>query len=90
MHRFILSPDLKNRHLSKGRQKETEELSKKPSKLSHAQAASVPLAGLTALQGLRRAGAKEGSKVFIPAGSGGVGSLAIQIAKKRGHHGDLR
>jgi len=61
---------------------ETPELAKKPSGISHVQAAGVPLAGLTALQALRKAGVKEGSKVFIPAGSGGVGSLAIQIAKK--------
>jgi len=61
---------------------EPNELAKKPAKLSHSEAAAVPLAGLTALQALRRAGCKEGSKVFVPAGSGGVGSLAIQIAKK--------
>jgi alcohol dehydrogenase len=57
-------------------------LGKKPSNLSFSEAASIPLAGLTALQALRKGGVKEGSKVFIPAGSGGVGSLAIQIAKK--------
>lgn len=61
---------------------EVPELAKKPESLSHVQAAGVPLAGLTALQALRKGGVKEGSKVFIPAGSGGVGSLAIQIAKK--------
>lgn len=58
------------------------EVAKKPSNISFAEAASIPLAGLTALQSLRRGGVKEGSKVFIPGGSGGVGSLAIQIAKK--------
>ena len=58
------------------------EIGKKPSNLTHVQAAAVPLAGLTALQALRRGGVTEGSKVFIPAGAGGVGSLAIQIAKK--------
>lgn len=58
------------------------ELAKKPKNLSHVEAASVPLAGLTALQALRKGGVTKGSKVFIPAGSGGVGSLAIQIAKK--------
>lgn len=58
------------------------EVAKKPSNLSFCEAASIPLAGLTALQALRRGGVKEGSKVFIPGGSGGVGSLAIQIAKK--------
>lgn len=60
----------------------TTELAKKPSNISFTEAASIPLAGLTALQALRRGNVKEGSKVFIPGGAGGVGSLAIQIAKK--------
>jgi len=58
------------------------EIAKKPSNISFSEAASIPLAGLTALQSLRAGGVKEGSKVFILGGAGGVGSLAIQIAKK--------
>jgi len=58
------------------------ELAKKPTNLSFSEAASIPLAGLTAYQSLRRGAVKEGSKVFIPGGAGGVGSLAIQIAKQ--------
>lgn len=60
----------------------THEICKKPSNLSFSEAASIPLAGLTALQCLRKGGVTEGSKVFITGGAGGVGSLAIQIAKK--------
>ena len=60
-------------------------LSKKPTNLSHTEAASLPLAGLTALQGLRIHGNfQEGQKVLIYGGSGGVGSLAIQMAKALG------
>ena len=57
------------------------EVALKPTSISFSEAASFPLAGLTAYQSLKRGGVKEGSKVFIPGGAGGVGSLAIQIAK---------
>ena len=60
----------------------TTEMAKKPKSISFTEAASIPLVGLTALQVLRAGGVKEGSKVFIPGGAGGVGSIAIQIAKK--------
>lgn len=61
------------------------ELAKKPASISHAEAASIPLAGLTAWQALvDKAGLKEGQKVLIHAGSGGVGTLAIQMAKHLG------
>lgn len=53
----------------------------KPSNISFSQAAAVPLAGLTALQALKHGGVTKGSRVFIAGGAGGVGSLAIQIAK---------
>jgi len=58
--------------------------SKKPGNISFEEAASIPLAGLTALQSLEYAGIKENDKVLIHAGSGGVGSFAIQYAKAKG------
>jgi alcohol dehydrogenase len=62
-------------------------VAKKPAKASFEEAAAVPLAGLTALQALREAaGLTAGQHVLIHAGAGGVGSLAIQIAKRLGLH----
>jgi NADPH:quinone reductase-like Zn-dependent oxidoreductase len=60
-------------------------VAKKPARASFEEAASIPLAGLTALQALRDvAELKPGQRVLIHAGAGGVGSLAIQIAKQLG------
>lgn len=57
----------------------------KPKNLSMEEAASVPLVALTAWQALvERAGLKKGQKIFIQAGSGGVGTIAIQLAKHLG------
>lgn len=57
----------------------------KPAALTMEEAASLPLVGLTAWQALvERACLKKGQKVFIQAGSGGVGSFAIQLAKHLG------
>src|SRR5207247_4310646 len=57
----------------------------KPKALSMEEAASIPLVGLTAWQVLiERASLKPGQKVLIHAGSGGVGTLAIQLAKHVG------
>lgn len=54
----------------------------KPAKLDFVQAASVPMVGLTSWQALKeRAGVRADQKVFIPAGSGGIGTFAIQLAK---------
>jgi len=57
----------------------------KPSNLDFVQAASIPMVGLTSWQALKeRAKLKPGQKVFIPAGSGGIGTFAIQLAKHLG------
>ncbi|MBK7946559.1 MAG: NADP-dependent oxidoreductase [Flavobacteriales bacterium] len=57
----------------------------KPKSLTMEEAASIPLVGLTAWQALvEMANVKKGQKVFIQAGSGGVGTFAIQLAKHLG------
>lgn len=57
----------------------------KPKNLSMEEAGSIPLVGLTAWQALVEiANIKKGQKVFIQAGSGGVGTFAIQLAKHLG------
>jgi NADPH:quinone reductase-like Zn-dependent oxidoreductase len=62
-----------------------DDLAVKPSSLSMAEAASVPLVALTAWQALvERANLQPGQKVLIHAGSGGVGTYAIQLAKHLG------
>jgi alcohol dehydrogenase len=59
----------------------------KPKSLSMAEAAAVPLAALTALQALREdLGVAAGYRLLIPAGAGGVGTFAIQLAKILGAH----
>jgi alcohol dehydrogenase len=57
----------------------------KPENLSHAEAASIPLVGLTCWQALRDlAGLNPGQRILIHAGSGGIGTFAIQLAKHIG------
>jgi NADPH:quinone reductase-like Zn-dependent oxidoreductase len=57
----------------------------KPPNLDFVQAASVPMVALTSWQALKeRARLQPGQKVFIPAGSGGIGTFAIQLAKYLG------
>jgi len=58
---------------------------RKPGRLSHPEAAGLPLAGLTAWQSLvDQANVRPGQRVLVHAAAGGVGHLAVQIAKARG------
>jgi len=62
-------------------------LGRKPARLSWAEAAGLPLAGLTAYQALAKAlGVNEDDTVLIHAASGGVGTFAVQIAVAKGAH----
>jgi NADPH:quinone reductase-like Zn-dependent oxidoreductase len=62
-----------------------QDVALRPKNLSMEEAASIPLVGLTAWQALvERGQVKPGHKVFIQAGSGGVGTFAIQLAKRLG------
>ncbi|RWM20971.1 MAG: NADP-dependent oxidoreductase [Mesorhizobium sp.] len=64
-----------------------EEIAPKPKGIDHVHAAALPLAGLTAWQALiRHGGLKQGQRVLIHAAAGGVGHLAVQIAKACGAH----
>ena len=65
----------------------SRQLARKPAGLSHAEAAALPLAGLTAWQALvDTAQVTAGQRVLIHGAGGGVGHLAVQIAKARGAH----
>ena len=59
-------------------------VSLKPKNTSFLEAASLPLVSLTATQAIIRGKLKAGEKILIHAGSGGVGALAIQLAKAKG------
>ena len=62
-------------------------IARKPSRLSHAEAAAVPIAALTAWQGLfDRAKLQAGERVLVHGGAGAVGIFAIQLARSRGAH----
>jgi NADPH:quinone reductase-like Zn-dependent oxidoreductase len=59
----------------------------KPERLSHVEAAAIPMVGLTAWQALvDTAHVGNGSRVLITGAAGGIGHLAVQIAKARGAH----
>lgn len=65
----------------------TRVLMRKPTAIDHVQAAALPLAGLTAWQALfEAADVKAGTRVLVTAAAGGVGHLAVQIAKTKGAH----
>ena len=61
-----------------------DQLAAKPAALDHVAAAGLPLAGLTALQVLDLAEVEAGQRVLVHAAAGGVGHLAVQLAKARG------
>jgi len=62
-----------------------DQVNRKPKNIDHLMSAAVPLAGLTAWQGLFEHGKLQpGEKVFIPGASGGVGTFAVQFAKWKG------
>jgi len=58
----------------------------KPKSISFQEASSIPLAGMTSYQSLKKGGIKAGQNVLILGGSGGTGCFAIQMAKKWGAH----
>ncbi|MFI1170745.1 NADP-dependent oxidoreductase [Streptomyces melanogenes] len=65
----------------------SRQVARKPASVDHVHAAAIPLAALTAWQGLvQAAGVKEGDRVVIHRAAGGVGHFAVQIAKARGAH----
>jgi NADPH:quinone reductase-like Zn-dependent oxidoreductase len=63
-----------------------DEMAVKPRRADHVTAAGLPLCGLTALQVLDRAGLSAGQRAMVNGAAGGVGHMAVQLAKARGAH----
>ncbi len=59
-------------------------IAKKPQSISMREAAALPLVGITAYEGLARAGTGQGQKVLVHGGAGGVGHVAAQLARHMG------
>ncbi len=65
----------------------TSQIAKMPNNIDFAQAAALPLVGVSALQALiTHINLQSGQKIFIHGGSGGIGTIAIQVAKHIGAH----
>jgi NADPH2:quinone reductase len=64
----------------------TENLAVLPDSVDFGQAAALPVAGVTALQALRRLGPVVGRRVLVTGASGGVGRFAVQLAARAGAH----
>ena len=60
-------------------------LARKPKSLSMREAAAIPLVGITAYEGLMRSGVASGQKILVHGGSGGVGHIALQLARHFGN-----
>lgn len=69
--------------IAQARQKDARRM---PEWLSFEAAAALPIAALTATNGLRRCGVKEGTKLLVNGATGGVGHFAVQAAKAKGAH----
>lgn len=63
---------------------DTQLIAHKPKSLSMREAAALPLVGITAYEGLKRAKGEAGKKVLVHGGAGGVGHVAVQLAKHFG------
>ncbi|MBU2921463.1 zinc-dependent alcohol dehydrogenase family protein [Winogradskyella psychrotolerans] len=63
---------------------DTKLIARKPSNLTMKESASLPLVGITAYEGLTRANVQKGQKVLVHGGTGGVGHVAVQLAKHFG------